>query len=316
MFTITDFDSKEKVVENLGTINKFGRSTQLRIYDRLTGIYSRILPQTDGRYVLTESGISLNGFLSNVYEITENLDIDPGSSRKLYKQVLSQINGLTLTSDEVDTLLTSGFLHTIGQRNPQNSSISGFKQFLIAEQLAYDIEQGGNIAYQNVLDEINRRLSIDEISDDEKKVLVALKKVYELDFFKEVKENSSILQEQQKINDEMHSAEQITDDLLEIGKSSSKEEALRQIVDSRESELVMSNYGFDENGLMFNEYGIEQVESLYETFKDEFDENGLPLPNEEYDYAGTQLAEIIYNYTRYLKDKAKIEKQKKDENTK
>lgn len=77
----------------------------------------------------------------------------------------------------------------------------------------------------------------------------------------------------------------------------------------------MSDYGFDDNGLMFQEYGIEQIESMYEAFKDDFDENGLPLPNEEYDYAGTQLAEIMYNYTRYLKDKAQAEK-KKDENTK
>lgn len=235
MFTITDFDSKEKVVENLGTINEFGISTQLRIHDLLTGIYSRILPQTDGRYVLTESGISARGFLSEMYRgFTKDLDIDSASKRKLYKQVLSQIDELILTSDEVDTLLTSGFLHTIEKRNPQNSSISGFKEFLTAEQLAYEIEQGGNIAYQNVLDEINRRLSMDKIPDDEKKVLAALKRVYELDFFKEAKENSSILQEQQKINDEMHSAEQITDDLLEIGKSADKEEALHQLVETKE----------------------------------------------------------------------------------
>ena len=70
MFTITDFDSKEKVVENIGTINEFGRSTQLRIYDLLTGVYSRILPQTDGRYVLTESGISARDPVDGELEIT------------------------------------------------------------------------------------------------------------------------------------------------------------------------------------------------------------------------------------------------------
>ena len=75
---------------------------------------------------------------------------------------------------------------------------------------------------------------MDKIPDDEKKVLAALKRVYELDFFKEAKENSSILQEQQKINDEMHSAEQIKDDLLEIGKSADKEEALHQLVETKE----------------------------------------------------------------------------------
>ena len=233
MFTITDFDSKEKVVENIGTINEFGRSTQLRIYDLLTGVYSRILPQTDGRYVLTESGISPKGFLNELYGITEDLDIDD-DSMELYEQVLNQIDKLSLTSDEVDMLLKNGFLHTIRRKNPQNSSINGFKETLAAERLAYEIEQNGSIAYQNVLDEINRRLSTDKVPDDERKILVALKNVYENDFFRQGRENSTILQEQQKTNDETHSAEQITDDLLEIGKSADKEKALHQLIETKE----------------------------------------------------------------------------------
>lgn len=233
MFTITDFGSKEKTVENLGTINEFGRSTQLRIYDLSTGIFSRILPQTDGRYTFAESGISPKGFLSDLYGFTEDLNIDD-DSMELYEQILSQIDGLTLTSDEVDALLTRGFLHTIEQRNPQDSSIRGFREILSAEQLAYEIERNGSVAYQNVLDEINRRLSMDAIPDDERKVLVALKNVYENEFFRQGKENSRILQEQQKINDEIHGAEQITEDLLEIGKSGDKEDALHQFVETKE----------------------------------------------------------------------------------
>ena len=313
MFTITDFGSQEKVVENMGTIKNFGRSTQLRIDDKSTGIYSRILPQTDGKYTLCESGISPNGFLSDFYKITKNLNIKV-SSRKLNDQILNQINGMNLTSDEVDYLLTNGFLHIIEQKNPEGSSIDGFKEILATEQLAYEIEKKGCIAYQNVLNEINHRLTADGIQDDERRILVALKHVYENDFFRQAKEKSSILQEQQKIKDEMHSAEEISADLQEIGRSQSKESALKQLTNSENFELAMSDYGFDEDGLMHREYGIEQIESMYESFQDEFDENGLPLPSS--DLAGTQLAEIIYNYTRYIKDKSKSEKNTKDQETK
>lgn len=235
MFTIKDFDSKEKVVENLGTINEFGRSTQLRIYDLLTGIYSRILPQTDGTYAFAESGRSPQGFLGEFYRIEKGLDIKAVSKRELYKQVLSQINELSLTSDELQSLLTNGFLHTIGQKNPQNSDISGFREILVAERLAYEIEQSGCIAYQTVLDEITRRLSMDTIPDDERKVLEALKSVYQNDFFRQGRENSAVLQEQQKISDEKHSSEQIIEDLMEVGKSMDKEEALHELVETKEN---------------------------------------------------------------------------------
>lgn len=231
MFIINDFDSKEKVVKDLGTIKEYGGS-QLRICDLSTGIYSRIFPQTDGTYSFAESGISPQGFLSDFYGIMEELDID--DDIELYEQILGQIDSLTLTSDEIDTLLTSGFLHTIEQKHPEVSSISGFQEILSAEQLANEIEQNGSVAYQTVLDEINRRLSMDTIPDNQRKVLVAMKNVYENDFFRQGKENSKILQEQQKINDETHSAKQITEDLLEIGKSGTKEDALHQFVETKE----------------------------------------------------------------------------------
>ena len=310
MFTINDFGSREAVAENIETIKMYGRSTQLRIFDKSTGIYSRLLPQTDGNYTLCESGISPNGFLGDFYGITKELDIE-NSSKEFNNQLLSLINGLNLTLEEIDYLLENGFLHIIEQKNPESKSIEGFKEVLATEQLANEIEKKGCIAYKNVLDEINRRLSIDDTQDYEKKILVALKHVYENDIFKYARENSSILQEQQRNIDEMHSAEDISADLQEIGRIQSKEDALREITNSEKTKLQMSNYGFDENGLMFGEYKIEQIESMYEEFKDEIDENGLPLPDS--DLAGTQLAELLYNYTRYLKDKAKIEK---DENIK
>ena len=194
MFTINDFDGKEKVVKGLETIKECG-GTQLRIYDLSTGIYSRILPQTDETYVFAESGISPQGFLNELYGFTEDLDID--DDIELYEQILCQINTLNLT---------------------------------------YEIEQSGNVAYQNVLDEINRKLSMDKITDEQRKVLVAMKNVYENDFFKQVKENSVILQEQQRTNDEMHKAQEITEDLLEIGKLSDKEEALHTLVETKEKE--------------------------------------------------------------------------------
>ena len=313
MFTINDFGSRETIVKNMESIKKYGGSTQLRIYDKSTGIYSRILPQTDGKYTLCESGISPNGFLSDFYGITEYLGID-ADSMEINNQLLSQINGLNLTSDEVDYLIENGFLHIIDQKKSENRSINGFKEILATEELANEIEKNGCVAYQNVLDEINRRLNMYGNQDYEKRILAALKHVYENGMYRQARENSSILQEQQRTIDETHSAEEISSDLRDIGRSQSKEDALREIADSGKIELQMSDYGFDENGLMFGEYGIEQIESMYEAFKDEIDENGLPLPSS--DLPGTQLAEILYNYTRYLKDKAKIEKNELDENTK
>ena len=92
---------------------------------------------------------------------------------------------------------------------------------------------------------------MDSISDDERKNLTALKNVYENSMFRQAKENSKVLQEQQRIKDEMHSAEEISADLQEIGRSQPKQDALRDITESGQNELQMSDYGFDENGLMF-----------------------------------------------------------------
>ncbi len=162
----------------------------------------------------------------------EELDIE--DDIELYEQILAQINSLTLTTEEIDTLLTSGFLHTIERKHPEVVSIRGFKEILSVEQLANEIEQDGNFVYQNVLDEINRRLSMNTIPDDQRKALVAMKNVYENDFFRQGKENSKILQDQQKINNEIHSAKQITEDLLEIGRSGTKEKTLQEFVGIKE----------------------------------------------------------------------------------
>lgn len=192
---------------------------------------------------------------------------------------------------------------------------------LRAEEIYREIESEGNVSYERVLTEIERRLNTDIVKPEDKQILEFLKLVHENSMYEQIRKNSKILQDEQvnrdaQRNGMQHTSEEISEDLREIARTSSKEDALRQIINSRDSNLTLSDYGFDENGLMFQEYGLEQIASMYEAFKDDFDENGLPLPNEKYEYAGTQLAEIMYNYTRYLKDKAQVEKKKEDENIK
>ena len=297
MFAINYFGNQKKILNNIeDEREKIG--SQNRIYDYNTGIYTRILPNQDGKYTFTESGVTSVGILFHLYGFETPLDID---------FILDDIDNLcNINADDVDFIIQNGFLEFLMQKSTMSTSKDGFKTLLKAEKILKDIEDSGKIKYDDVLQDLQKRLEL-------------IQKVYKNTLFvqsRQGQEFNALAEEKQKKLNKQHTAKEISDDLQEIAKTSSKEDALKQIVDSKDIELIMSDYGFDENGLMFQEYGIDQIELIYAAFKDDFDENGLPLPNEKNDYAGTQLAEIMYNYTRYLKDKVQSKKSNENENIK
>lgn len=308
MFTINYFGNQKKLINNLED-KKMG--TQSRIYDYNTGIYARILPNNDGKYSFAESGITSAGVFFNLYGFETPLDID---------FILNDIDNLcNISTDEVNFIIQNGFFEFLMQKGTISTSKDGFKTLLKTERILKNIEDSGKIKYEDVLQEIKKRLELKDLSEEDKKIIEQIQKVYKNTLFIQVRQGqefNALAEEKQRDQNSQHTAKEISDDLNEIARTSSKEDALKQIVNSKNIELTLSDYGFDENGFMFQEYGIEQIKLLYEAFKDDFDENGLPLPNEENDYAGTQLAEIMYNYTRYLKDKAQSEKNNENENIK
>lgn len=311
MFAINYFGNQKKILNNIeDEREKIG--SQNRIYDYNTGIYTRILPNQDGKYTFTESGVTSVGILFHLYGFETPLDID---------FILDDIDNLcNINEDDVDFIIQNGFLEFLMQKSTMSTSKDGFKTLLKTEKILKNIEDSGKIKYDDVLQDLQKRLELKYLSEEDKKILEQIQKVYKNTLFiqsRQGQEFNALAEEKQKeLNKQQHTAKEISDDLQEIAKTSSKEDALKQIVDSKDIELIMSDYGFDENGLMFQEYGIDQIELIYAAFKDDFDENGLPLPNEKNDYAGTQLAEIMYNYTRYLKDKSQSKKSNENENIK
>lgn len=312
MFAINYFGNQKRIINNVED-EREEMGSQSRIYDYNTGIYARILPSNDGQYGFAESGLAATGIFYDLYGFERLLDDDFDLS-----DIQTDINNLgNISADEVNFVIQNGFLEFLMQKGTISTSKEGFQTLLKTERILKSIEDSGKITYEDVLQELQKRLELEDLSEEDKKIIEQIQDVYKNVMFSQIRQGrefNTLVEESQRR--QQHTAQEISDDLQEIARTSSKEDALRQIVDSRDIDLTLSDYGFDENGLMFQEYGLEQIASMYEAFKDDFDENGLPLPNEEYEYAGTQLAEIMYNYTRYLKDKAQAEKKKEDENIK
>ena len=122
MFTINDFGKNEKVIENIEPIIEIG-GTQLRIYDYNTGIYCRILPQVGNKeFALAEAGLSPKGFTNDMYDFLETIgtDID-------MEEVVSSLNGIKLTMEEVNELIQNGFLSIISKKVPMLTSEERFR---------------------------------------------------------------------------------------------------------------------------------------------------------------------------------------------
>ena len=66
MFAINYFGNKKRIIDNVEDArNEMG--SQSRIYDYNTGIYTRILPSSDGRYGLAETGRVSAGIFYDLY---------------------------------------------------------------------------------------------------------------------------------------------------------------------------------------------------------------------------------------------------------
>lgn len=108
---------------------------------------------------------------------------------------------------------------------------------LRAEEIYREIESEGNVSYERVLAEIERRLNIDIVKTEDKQILEALKLVHEKSMYAQIRKNSKILQDEQAKRDAQrkgmqHTSEEISEDLKEIARSGVAEEALDQIVEN------------------------------------------------------------------------------------
>lgn len=303
MFAIDYFGGTKRTINNIEEEReKIG--TQSRVYDYNTGIYARILPKGKDEYSFAESGIGANGVFYNIYKFCEILDCDKREVSKLMKIIKSNIDELgSLSSNEVNFIIQSGFLELLGQRNIELSNDKNFQTLLRTEKILNQFDNDGRVGYNEILQQINEQQNNDNLTEEDREILKQLKYVYENEMFRCQRESDELIKNEQRARNEQHTAQEISEDLQEIGRDGIKEEALRNIIEFKEAKVDMSAYGFDDKGLMLGEYTIEQVKGLYKEFKDEFDLEGL-LINKE--YIGTELAEIISNYTRYLKDTSQI----------
>lgn len=120
MFTINDFGKNEKVIDNIEPIIETG-GTQLRIYDYNTGIYCRILPQVGNKeFALAEAGLSPKGFTNDMYDFSETIGID-------MEEIISSLDGITLTMEEVNELIHNGFLSMLSKKVPMLTSEERFR---------------------------------------------------------------------------------------------------------------------------------------------------------------------------------------------
>lgn len=197
MFAINYFGNSKKIAENIET-ERENLGTQSRIYDYNTGLYARILPTTDG-FTLAESGNTSCGFLWNLYNFGEMFDSgEEFEQDELMQQISAAINGMNLTSDEVNELFQSGFLHMISKRNIELNENPDFQTILRAEELCRTMESEGYITYSEVLEEIENRLNNEAIDVNDKKILMALKQVYNNYMFRSSRENDPLLQEKKE----------------------------------------------------------------------------------------------------------------------
>lgn len=197
MFAIDYFGNSKRIIDTIET-ERENLGTQSRIYDYNTGIYARILPTTDG-FTLAESGDTSCGFLFGLYRFGKMFNnAEKINQSKLMQQISAAINEMNLSSDEVNELFQTGFLHMISKRNIEFNENPDFQTVLRAEELCRTMESEGYITYSEVLEEIENRLNSESIDVNDKKILMALKQVYNNYMFKSSRENDPLLQEKKE----------------------------------------------------------------------------------------------------------------------
>lgn len=232
MFIANYFGQKEirlrkidDIIENIGS--------QTRIYDSSTGMFTRILNNDKELFTLCEVGSSPKGFLGDMYK-----DAYKFSSgivfKKLSREIKKTINGMTLTNEEVNDLIDNGLLNMLLRKNPELMEIEGFSLVLNMERIDRQFETE-NIPYANIVDKIVEKLQ-GKISIENKVALETLKRLYENEMFKQLKQAS--YEKYKNTNLEMHSAKEISEDLEKIGRQGNRENALQTIINAEKENTI------------------------------------------------------------------------------
>jgi len=172
--------------------------TQSRIYDCVTGIFTRILTNDHKTFSFTETGIGFNGILQDGYFFTDVLDCDEDEKFMLPYDIIEKIDSLSgLSIEDINFIIQNGMLQFLSQKDFEFSSKAGVGTLLRAEQILMQFERDGKIGYNEVLQGITSSLEQDDLSDEDRKILEQLKSVYENDMFKAQREGDEVIQEEQ-----------------------------------------------------------------------------------------------------------------------
>lgn len=234
MFEINYMSGKKRAFKNIESEqSKLG--TQSRIYDCTTGLYTRILTNDHRSFSFTESGIGFNGILQDAYFFTDVLDCDEDEKFILPYDIIERIDSLSkLSIDDINSIIQNGFLQFLSQRDLELSSRPEFRTLLRAEQILMQFEDEGKIGYDEVLQGIIDSLEREDLSDEDRKIVEQLRAVYENDMFRQQRVNDEVIQEEQRKRCTLHTAQEISEDLQEIGRSEIEKNALAEIIDGKE----------------------------------------------------------------------------------
>ncbi len=231
MFVTRSDEMEITVITNIESILPIG--SQQRLLDYSTGISFRIHPDTKQKTFSMElegEQASMTGFLANAYRISE---------RKLNREIIKNVRNIgNLSIQEVNELIENGLLNTLVRRNPKLADVDGFEFVLKMEDAIKTIESK-HITYDETLERVEEALKQDSINEKDKEVLENLKKLYKNPIFKDTHE---IFYQKLAREKREHSAEEISEDLKEIGRSSLKEDTLKEFVADKEKEYnVLGN---------------------------------------------------------------------------
>lgn len=197
MFEINYMSGNKRAFKNIESEQgKLG--TQSRIYDCITGFFTRILTNDHKSFSFAESGIGYNGILNKNYRFYEALGCNRRESMQLTSFITSKIDDMRgLTTDDINAIIQNGLLQFLSQRDLEFSSQPGVGTLLRAEQILMQFERDGKIGYNEVLQEITDSLEQADLSDEDRKILEQLKSVYENDMFKQQRQGDEVIQEEQ-----------------------------------------------------------------------------------------------------------------------
>lgn len=232
MFAINYFGNKKRTIDNVeDERNEMG--SQSRIYDYNTGIYARILPSSDGRYSLAEAGRASAGIFYDLYGFEGLFDDDFDLS-----SIETDIDNLgSISTEEVNFIIQHGFLEFLMQKGTRLTSEDGFKTILKAERILKSIEDSGKLTYDDVLQELQKRLEAKDLSEEDKKIIEQIQDVYTNTMFSQIRQGrefNTLVEERQRKQNGQHTAQEISDDLHEIARIGSKEDALHELVETKE----------------------------------------------------------------------------------